>query len=164
MTAEIAVMIEQLPHGIGLPLPAYATALAAGADLMAAVPAGEPLDLQPGARALVPTGIRIALPEGFEAQVRPRSGLALRHGLTVLNAPGTIDADYRGEVGVVLLNTGASLFRVERGARIAQLVVAPVSRASWQAGSVDVATSERAAGGFGSTGLGAIDTGSSNGG
>jgi dUTP pyrophosphatase len=164
MTAGIAVMIEQLPHGIGLPLPAYATALAAGADLLAAVPAGEPLDLQPGARALVPTGIRIALPEGFEAQVRPRSGLALRHGLTVLNAPGTIDADYRGEVGVVLHNAGASLFRVERGARIAQLVVAPVSRISWQVGAVDEATSERAAGGFGSTGLGAIDAGSSNGG
>ena len=162
MTAMVAVMIEQLPHGAGLELPAYASAQAAGADLVAAVPAGEPLDLRPGARALVPTGLRIALPEGFEAQVRPRSGLALRHGITVLNAPGTIDADYRGEVGVVLHNTGASLFRVERGARIAQLVIAPVSRAVWQVGSVDPDTSERASGGFGSTGLGALETGSSN--
>ena len=163
MTAEIVVMIEQLPHGADLPLPTYATALAAGADLMAAVPASEPLELASGARALVPTGVRIALPEGFEAQVRPRSGLALRHGITVLNAPGTIDADYRGEVGVVLHNTGASLFRVERGARIAQLVVAPVSRAVWQVGSVDSATSGRAAGGFGSTGLGVLERGSSDG-
>ena len=163
MTAEVAVTIEQLPHGTGLELPTYASAQAAGADLVAAVPAGEPLDLQPGATALVPTGVRIALPEGFEAQVRPRSGLALRHGLTVLNAPGTIDADYRGEVGVVLHNTGASLFRVERGVRIAQLVIAPVSRAVWRVGSVDPDASERAAGGFGSTGLGALDSGSRNG-
>lgn len=163
MSAAVPVVIEQLPHGRGLPLPPYATALAAGADLMAAVPADAPLDLAPGARVLVPTGIRIALPDGFEAQVRPRSGLALRHGITVLNAPGTIDADYRGEVGVVLLNTGASLFRVERGARIAQLVVAPVSRAVWQMGAVDEAASGRAAGGFGSTGLGALGKGPGDG-
>jgi dUTP pyrophosphatase len=155
----VPVLIEQLPHGKGLPLPAYATALAAGADLMAAVPAGEPVQLAPGARALVPTGIRIALPPGFEAQVRPRSGLALRHGITVLNAPGTIDADYRGEVGVVLLNAGASLFMVERGARIAQLVVAPVSRVVWRAGAVDGEASQRATGGFGSTGTGPIGDG-----
>lgn len=163
MTAAVSVVIEQLPHGRGLPLPAYATALAAGADLMAAVPADAPLDLAPGARVLVPTGIRIALPDGFEAQVRPRSGLALRHGITLLNAPGTIDADYRGEVGVVLLNTGASLFRVERGARIAQLVIAPVSRAVWQVGAVEEAASGRGAGGFGSTGLGTLSKGPGDG-
>lgn len=154
MTAAVRVLIEQLPHGVGLPLPSYATALAAGADLYAAVPADAAMLLEPGARALVPTGIRIALPAGFEAQVRPRSGLALKHGLTVLNAPGTIDADYRGEVGVVLHNAGASLFRVERGARIAQLVLAPVMRIDWQAGRVTAEAGGRDAGGFGSTGVG----------
>ena len=154
MSRAIPVAIEQLPHGQGLPLPAYATALAAGADLYAAVPADRPILLEPGARALVPTGFRMALPEGFEAQVRPRSGLALKHGVTVLNAPGTIDADYRGEVGVVLLNAGSSLFTVERGLRVAQLVLAPVLRLDWQAGPVDVGASGRAAGGFGSTGAG----------
>ncbi len=154
MSEAVAVAIEQLPHGRGLPLPGYATALAAGADLHAAVPAALPILLAPGARALVPTGIRIALPAGCEAQIRPRSGLALRHGVTVLNAPGTIDADYRGEVGVVLLNTGASLFTVERGTRIAQLVLAPVLRLDWRPGVVAVTGQGRAAGGFGSTGAG----------
>ncbi len=152
--ASVPVAIEQLPHGLGLPLPAYATTLAAGADLFAAVPQDAPLRLAPGARALVPTGFRIALPPGFEAQIRPRSGLALTHGITVLNAPGTIDADYRGEVGVVLHNAGASLFTVERGARIAQLIVAPVQRVDWRPGTVSVPGSGRGAGGFGSTGSG----------
>lgn len=161
---SIEVEIERLAHGAGLPLPAYATALAAGADLHAAVAADEPLALAPGQRALVPTGIRIALPEGYEAQVRPRSGLALKHGVTVLNAPGTIDADYRGEIGVVLVNLGAETFKVRRGERIAQLVLAPVARASWleAVGALlasDRAVSGRAAGGFGSTGSRPLDVG-----
>ena len=156
MTARRTVRVEAmvLAHGAGLDLPAYASARAAGLDLLAAVPADAPLVLAPLARALVPTGIAIALPEGFEAQVRPRSGLALRHGITVLNAPGTIDADYRGEVMVVLVNLGAEPFSVSRGMRVAQLVVAPVSRAE----IVAVATLDptpRGEGGFGSTGLGA---------
>jgi dUTP pyrophosphatase len=159
MSPAVPVVIEQLPHGQGLPLPSYATALAAGADLYAAVPADIPILLEPGARALVPTGFRMALPEGFEAQIRPRSGLALEHGVTVVNAPGTIDADYRGEVGVVLLNTGASLFRVVRGARIAQLVLAAVLRFDWQPGPMAVEASGRAAGGFGSTGVGLVGGG-----
>ncbi|HRY24452.1 MAG: dUTP diphosphatase [Geminicoccaceae bacterium] len=154
---RIDVTIERLAHGEGLPLPAYATALAAGADLHAAVPADGPVALDPGQRALVPTGLRIALPEGCEAQVRPRSGLALKHGVTVLNAPGTIDADYRGEIGVVLVNLGQETFRVRRGERIAQLVLAPVARARWleATGTLSVSAlsvSDRAAGGFGSTG------------
>lgn len=157
MSAAVPVLVERLPHGADLPLPAYATSEAAGADLYAAVPADAPILLEPGARALVPTGLRLALPSGFEAQIRPRSGLALRHGITVLNAPGTIDADYRGEVGVVLHNAGASLFSVERGARIAQLVLAPVTRIAWRSGRVEDATGGRAAGGFGSTGMGPLD-------
>ena len=158
MTGSIRVLVEQLPHGLGLPLPAYATALAAGADLLAAVPEDAPIDLAPGRWALVPTGLVVALPPGFEAQIRPRSGLALSHGITVLNAPGTIDADYRGEVGVVLHNAGASLFSVLRGARIAQLVVAPVVQLAWQPGEVAVMSSGRGAGGFGSTGVAAGPT------
>ncbi len=157
---KIEVAIERLAHAEGLPLPAYATALAAGADLHAAVPADVPLAIEPGQRALVPTGLRIALPEGFEAQVRPRSGLALRHGVTVLNAPGTIDADYRGEIGVVLVNLGDETFRVRRGERIAQLVLAPVVRAGWRAAASGLQSSERAAGGFGSTGSRPLDPGS----
>jgi dUTP pyrophosphatase len=153
------ILVERLPHGADLPLPAYATAQAAGVDLYAAVPVDAPILLEAGARALVPTGLRLALPAGFEAQIRPRSGLALRHGITVLNAPGTIDADYRGEVGVVLHNAGASLFSVERGARIAQLVLAPVTRIAWRPGSVADAASLRAAGGFGSTGMGPLASG-----
>ncbi|MEZ5866700.1 MAG: dUTP diphosphatase [Geminicoccaceae bacterium] len=156
---RVEVTIERLAHGEGLPLPAYATALAAGADLHAAVPADEPLAIAPGRRALVPTGLRIALPEGFEAQVRPRSGLALRHGVTVLNAPGTIDADYRGEIGVVLVNLGEETFSVRRGERIAQLVLAPVTRASWRAAAGGLLPSDRAAGGFGSTGSRPLDLG-----
>ncbi len=152
--AEVAVPVERLPHALDLPLPAYATAGAAGVDLLAAVPAGAPLRLAPGARALIPTGLRLALPPGVEAQVRPRSGLALRHGVTVLNSPGTVDADYRGEVGVVLVNHGADEFAVARGDRVAQLVVAPVLRVHWDKGPIDAGGTARGAGGFGSTGAG----------
>lgn len=149
MSAEVRV--TRLPHGEDLPLPSYQSARAAGLDLAAAVPAEAPLSLAPGARALVPTGIAIALPAGFEGQVRPRSGLAARHGLTVLNAPGTIDADYRGEVQVLLVNLGADPVTITRGMRIAQLVVAPVVRAALQeVASLD--GTARGRGGFGSTG------------
>lgn len=154
----VAVRFRRLPHGEGLPLPAPATALAAGADLAAAVPEAAPLVLAPGARALVPTGFCLALPPGHEGQVRPRSGLALRHGVTVLNAPGTIDADYRGEVAVLLVNHGAEPFVISRGLRIAQLVVAPVVAIH----AVEVETlddTQRGTGGFGSTGLGSTGLG-----
>jgi dUTP pyrophosphatase len=146
----ISGAVRRLPHGADLPLPGYATADSAGMDLLAAVK-GEVI-LAPGERRLVPTGLAIALPPGFEAQVRPRSGLALKHGLTVLNAPGTIDADYRGEVGVILANLGAEPFTVTRGARIAQLVVAPYERVAWRQVEA-LADSARGDGGFGSTGL-----------
>jgi dUTP pyrophosphatase len=146
------VEVVRLPHGEGLPLPRYETEHAAGLDLLAAV--AEPLSLAPGARALVPTGLAIALPPGTEAQIRPRSGLALKHGVTCLNSPGTIDADYRGEVKVLLINHGTAAFRVERGARIAQMVVAPVAQAVWR--PVErLPDTARGAGGFGSTGAGA---------
>ena len=148
--SSLTVAIERLPHGADLPLPAYASAEAAGLDLRAAVPDAAPLVLGPGQRALVPTGLRIALPEGYEGQVRPRSGLALRHGVTVLNSPGTIDADYRGEVGVVLVNLGREPFVIRRADRIAQLVVAPVTRVGWAQGPLPATV--RGAGGFGSTG------------
>jgi dUTP pyrophosphatase len=145
------VRLRRLPHSEGLALPAYQTAHAAGLDLAAAVPADAPMTLASGARGLVPTGFAIALPEGFEAQVRPRSGLAAHHGLTVLNTPGTIDADYRGEIQVILINLGAEPFTVTRGLRIAQLVIAPVARASViEAETLD--DTARGAGGFGSTG------------
>ena len=146
-----SVAVKVLPHGAGLPLPRYASDLAAGCDLAAAVPAGTPRVLDPGARALVPTGLALALQPGYEAQVRPRSGLALKHGVTVLNSPGTIDADYRGEVQVLLVNLGHEPFTVERGMRIAQLVLAPVTRAAFVA-TVDLEATARAEGGFGSTG------------
>ncbi|MBM3487893.1 MAG: dUTP diphosphatase [Alphaproteobacteria bacterium] len=149
--SALAVAITRLAHGDGLPLPDYATAEAAGMDLAAAVETD--LTLAPGARALVPTGLAIALPSGFEAQVRPRSGLALRHGLTVLNSPGTIDADYRGEVMVILANLGAAPVTITRGMRIAQMVVAPVARVAWQA-VAHLPESARGSGGFGSTGTG----------
>ncbi len=148
---SIAVALCRLPHGAGLELPHYRTDGAAGLDLLAALPDDQPLTLAPGARALVPTGLALALPEGFEAQVRPRSGLALRYGLTVLNSPGTIDADYRGEVQVLLVNLGAAPVTLARGERIAQMVIAPVTRARL----VEVETldaTERGTGGFGSTG------------
>jgi dUTP diphosphatase len=147
--AEVQVL--RLPHGKDLPLPSYQSALAAGLDLIAAVPADAPLQLAPGARALVPTGIAIALPEGHEAQVRPRSGLAARHGVTVLNAPGTIDADYRGEVQVLLVNLGGEAVAVTRGMRIAQLVIAPVAHARLKEATALDGTL-RGKGGFGSTG------------
>lgn len=145
----LSLRLRRLPHGLDLPLPAYQSAAAAGMDLLAAN--GDPLVLQPGARALVPTGIAIALPEGTEAQVRPRSGLAAKHGVTVLNTPGTIDADYRGEIKVILINLGAEPFTVERGSRIAQMVVAPVARAELVE-VADLDDTARGAGGFGSTG------------
>ncbi|MGH7707492.1 MAG: dUTP diphosphatase [Vulcanimicrobiaceae bacterium] len=143
------IELARLPEGADLPLPAYMTPGAAGADIYAAVAAD--LVLAPGGRALVPTGIALAIPPGFEAQVRPRSGLALRAGVTLLNAPGTIDADYRGPVGVILANLGSEPFVVRRGDRIAQLVVAPVARAEFvEVESLDATT--RSDGGFGSTG------------
>jgi dUTP pyrophosphatase len=145
------VRITRLAHAQDLPLPSYQSALAAGLDLIAAVAAGSPIAIAPGARALVPTGIAIALPAGFEAQVRPRSGLAAKHGLTVLNSPGTIDADYRGEIQVILINHGAESVEVARGMRIAQLVVATLTRATFiETVSLDETT--RGSGGFGSTG------------
>jgi dUTP pyrophosphatase len=147
----VKVEVQQLPHAEGLALPAYQTAHAAGLDLLAAVPEGQPLVLASGRHALVPTGLVVALPPGFEAQVRPRSGLAAKHGVTVLNSPGTIDADYRGEVGVLLINHGAEPFTIRRGERIAQMVVAPVSQAELVAVTT-VSETDRGAGGFGSTG------------
>jgi dUTP pyrophosphatase len=151
MSAGVVVAVKRLPHGEGLALPAYQTAHAAGLDLVAAVAEDAPLTLAPGDRALVPTGLAIALPAGFEGQVRPRSGLALKHGITVLNAPGTIDADYRGEVSVVLINHGREPFVVRRGERIAQLVVAPVSRADLTL-VISLNETPRGSGGYGSTG------------
>ena len=145
----LAVAIQVLPHGEGLPFPAYATAGAAGIDLAAAL--DEPLKLNPENRALVPTGIAIALPEGYEGQIRPRSGLALKHGLTVLNSPGTIDCDYRGEVQVILANLGTEPVTIRRGDRIAQLVVAPVTRMEIRR-VAQLPETGRGAGGFGSTG------------
>ena len=147
----IDVTVTRLPHGMDLPLPAYQSALAAGLDLIAAVPLDAPLMLAPGGRALVPTGIAIALPPGHEAQVRPRSGLAVKYGLTVLNAPGTIDADYRGEVQVLLANLGGEAVAIPRGMRIAQLVVATVARAELREIS-SLGETVRGTGGFGSTG------------
>lgn len=147
MSAVIAV--RRLPHGEGLPLPAYATAGAAGMDLLAAIQ--EPVTIPPGGRALIPTGLAVALPAGHELQVRPRSGLALRHGLILPNSPGTIDEDYRGEVQVIVLNAGDAPFTVERGMRIAQAVLSPVVRGIWrEVETLDSTTRE--AGGFGSTG------------
>ncbi len=148
------VPVHVLPHGEGLELPAYATAHAAGLDLRAAIPMDESWTLAPGQRRLVPTGLTMAIPEGCEGQVRPRSGLALKHGITVLNAPGTIDADYRGEVAVLLINHGEAPFELRRGERIAQLIFAPVSRAIWE--SVEsleaLGATGRGEGGYGSTG------------
>ena len=149
--SALEVRITRLPHGKDLPLPSYQSTLAAGMDLFAAVPDDSPLKLAPGSRALVPTGIAIALPAGCEAQVRPRSGLAARHGVTVLNAPGTIDADYRGEIQVLLINHSNESLAITRGMRIAQLVIATVTRATLRAVE-DLDPTGRGAGGFGSTG------------
>jgi len=148
---SIAVRFRRLPHAQDLPLPAYETQGSAGMDLRAAVPEGEPVTLAPGARGLVPAGFAIGLPQGYEAQVRPRSGLALKHGVTCLNTPGTIDSDYRGEVGVILINHGSEPFVIHRGERIAQMIISPVVQSSW----VEVETLDetaRGVGGFGSTG------------
>jgi dUTP pyrophosphatase len=147
----VKIAIRQLPHGQGLALPAYQSAHAAGLDLLAAIPEDAPIVLAPGKHALVPTGLTIALPEGFEAQVRPRSGLAARHGVTVLNAPGTVDADYRGEIAVILINHGDQPFTIRRGERIAQMVIASTARAEFVA-MPTLPDSDRGSGGFGSTG------------
>jgi dUTP pyrophosphatase len=151
MSGAVKVEIFQLPHAEGLPLPAYQSHEAAGLDLVAAVPETAPLVLPPGAHALVPTGLVVALPAGYEAQVRPRSGLAARYGVTVLNSPGTIDADYRGEISVILINHGTAPFAIDRGERIAQMVIAPVVRAELVPSS-SLSTTNRGSGGFGSTG------------
>jgi dUTP diphosphatase len=150
VTANIAVRVRRLAHAAGLPLPAAASGGSAGLDLRAAI--AESLVLPPGARALVPTGLVLEIPDGWEGQVRPRSGLALRQGLILPNAPGTIDSDYRGEVQVILANLGTEPVTIERGDRIAQLVVAPVARVEWVE-SEELSSSDRQAGGFGSTGL-----------
>jgi dUTP pyrophosphatase len=151
MTAKIDIRVQRLPHSEGLPLPRYETDGAAGMDLIAALPEGEPLTLTFGERAMVPTGLAIALPQGYEAQVRPRSGLAAKNGVTVLNSPGTVDCDYRGEVKVILINLGQESFTIERGTRIAQMVIAPVTQAELHEVEALDATA-RGAGGFGSTG------------
>ena len=154
--SSLRIQVRRLAHGEGLDLPAYATEGAAGMDLLAAVL--EPLTLAPGARALIPTGLALALPPGHELQIRPRSGLALKHGIIVPNSPGTIDEDYRGELGVILLNAGHEPFTVERGMRIAQAVLSPVLRAVWQE-SDTLDETARAGGGFGSTGSGKTGSG-----
>jgi len=148
---SITLRILRLPHGEGLPLSSYQSANAAGLDLVAAIPEDAPVSLESSDRALVPTGLAFELPEGYEAQVRPRSGLALKHGVTVLNSPGTIDADYRGEVMVILINLGTSPFLIERGDRIAQLVVSPVTHVEVMA-VAELGATERGGCGFGSTG------------
>lgn len=151
MSSHVQVKIRRLEHGSGLALPAYQSAQAAGMDLYAAIDEGSPLLIAPGARAMVPTGIAIELNGGYEAQVRPRSGLAAKHGVTVLNSPGTIDADYRGEIKVILINLGDEPFAIARGDRIAQLVVQPVSHVVWVEQN-RLASSDRGDGGFGSSG------------
>jgi dUTP pyrophosphatase len=151
VSGRIKVEIRQLPHGEGLALPAYQSEDAAGLDLLAAVPAEAPLILAPGMHAMVPTGLAIALPSGFEAQVRPRSGLAAKHAVTVLNSPGTIDADYRGEISVILINHGEAAFVIKRGERIAQMVIAPVLQAQLVQVTA-LSSTDRGSGGFGSTG------------
>ena len=148
--SAVKVDVVQLPHAADLPLPEYATVQSAAVDLLAAVT--EDVVLTPGARTLIPTGLAIALPDGYEAQVRPRSGLALKDGITLLNTPGTIDADYRGEIGIILTNLGQEDFTVEHGMRIAQMLIAPVTRLTWNAVS-SLDKSERGSGGFGSTGV-----------
>lgn len=145
----VEILVTRLPHAEGLPLPSYATEGAAGMDLLAAVTV--PLTVLPGGRTLVPTGLRIALPPGYEMQVRPRSGLALKHGITMPNTPGTVDEDYRGELQVIILNAGTEPFTIERGMRIAQAVIAPVVRATWRE-TETLPDSQRGSGGFGSTG------------
>lgn len=149
----VTIQVVPLPHFEGLALPAYETALSAGMDLRAAIQLDAPITLEPGARVLTPTGLTIALPAGYEAQVRPRSGLALKHGITCLNSPGTVDADYRGELKVILINLGQEPFVIQRGERIAQMVIAPVTQGQWDVVAALPETA-RGAGGFGSTGRG----------
>jgi dUTP pyrophosphatase len=151
VNTTVKVDIRQLPHAQGLALPAYQSADAAGLDLLAAVPESTPMVLAPGKYALIPTGLTIALPPGYEAQVRPRSGLAAKHGVTVLNAPGTVDADYRGEISVILINHGDTAFPIRRGERIAQMVIASVTRAELVPAE-SLSATDRGSGGFGSTG------------
>ena len=151
MSALVKVEVQQLPHGQGLALPAYQSAHAAGLDLLAAVPDDASVMLAPGKHALIPTGLTIALPQGYEAQVRPRSGLAAKHGVTVLNSPGTVDADYRGEVCVLLINHGDQPFPIRRGERIAQMVIAQVARVELVP-VTSLSATDRGSGGFGSTG------------
>ena len=151
MSAAVRIEIRQLPHGEGLALPSYQSAHAAGLDLLAAVPDDAPVMLAPGKFAVIPTGLTIALPPGYEAQIRPRSGLAAKHGITVLNSPGTVDADYRGEIGVLLINHGATPFSIRRGERIAQMVIAAVATAEFVS-VASLSATERGSGGFGSTG------------
>ena len=151
MSTPVKVALKPLEHAVGLKLPAYETDQSAGMDLSAAIE--EALELGPGERALVPTGLTIALPAGYEAQVRPRSGLAIKHGITVLNTPGTVDADYRGEIKVVLVNLGSENFTIERGMRIAQMVIAKHEHIEWSVVE-DLDETERGSGGFGSTGTG----------
>ena len=148
---EVTIAVRRLNHGADLPLPSYATAFSAGADLFAAL--GATIQLLPGARSVVPTGLAIQLPSGFEAQVRSRSGLAASHGITVLNSPGTIDADFRGEIGVIMVNHGTEAFSIEHGMRIAQLIIAPVLTAVWEEVS-ELEDTSRGTKGFGSTGMG----------
>jgi len=148
---NITVAVRPLPHFDGLDLPAYETLGAAGMDVRAAIPDGQPIVLEPGQREMVPTGLSVAIPEGYEIQMRPRSGLAAKHGLTCLNTPGTIDSDYRGELKVILINHGTEAFVIKRGERIGQMVLAPVTRIVWQEVD-DLSETARGAGGFGSTG------------
>jgi dUTP pyrophosphatase len=157
--SRIEVQVLRLPHGNGLPLPQYQSAQAAGLDLMAAVPEDAPVTIPPGGTAMIPTGLALALPPGFEGQVRPRSGLAAKHGVTVLNSPGTIDADYRGEVAVLLINHGRESFTITRGMRISQLVIASVTKADLIQVK-NLAETARGSGGFGSTGTKIVDTAS----
>ncbi|MCZ4280986.1 dUTP diphosphatase [Kiloniella laminariae] len=145
----LSIAVVQLPHGKGLPLPGYATPQSAGMDLLAAIE--EPMVLAPGDRSLIPTALSIALPAGYEAQIRPRSGLALKHGITLVNTPGTIDADYRGEIGVIMINLGHEPFTIQRGNKIAQMVIAPCLQAGWQP-VTSLNQTIRGDGGFGSTG------------
>ncbi|MEO1092051.1 MAG: dUTP diphosphatase [Pseudomonadota bacterium] len=160
MSERVVIGVDRLAHALDLPLPTPATVDAAGADLVAAVI--ETVVLEPGARRPVPTGLILAIPSGFEGQVRPRSGLALHHGITVVNAPGTIDADYRGELSVLLVNLGDAPVAIERGMRIAQLVIAPVVRAAFEPVTLDVGATARGQGGFGSTGLGPLGAPAAN--
>jgi dUTP pyrophosphatase len=150
VSAELRVV--RMPHAADLPMPAYQTAHAAGLDLLAAVPAASPVKIAPGERAMIPTGIAVALPPGYEGQIRPRSGIAIRHGVTVLNSPGTIDSDYRGEIQVILVNLGAESFEIRRGTRIAQMIVAPILQVKIVE-SVSLDSTGRESGGFGSTGV-----------